>query len=105
MHVKKCVTVTFTSSSSSGFLPPGISKCPTTPLFSMLCFFLEFPVSVFHHPVHEFLSRSSSFHIPLHSSLHYLSLQRVTSQNVSYPVLLSYSDYILQQSFFFLTFT
>ena len=29
------------------------SKCPTTPLFSMLCLFLEFPISVLHHPVQE----------------------------------------------------
>ena len=39
----------------------GRSKCPTTPLFSMLCLFLEFPVSVFHHPVHELLSIGLSF--------------------------------------------
>src|SRR6218665_372727 len=37
---------------SLGNLPPGMSKCPTTPLFSMLCPFLEFPVSVLHHLVH-----------------------------------------------------
>src|SRR6218665_3402298 len=37
--------------SSLGDLPPCRSKCPTTPLFSMLCLFLEFPVSVLllHH--------------------------------------------------------
>src|SRR6218665_788701 len=29
-------------------LPPGRSKCPMTPLFSKLCLFLEFPVSVLH---------------------------------------------------------
>src|SRR6218665_1523657 len=52
----------FSSSSSSlGDLPPGRSKCPTTPLFSMLCLFLEFPVSVLHHPVHELLSRLPLF--------------------------------------------
>jgi len=32
------------------------SKCPTTPLFSIFCHFLEFSVSVLHHPVHELLS-------------------------------------------------
>src|SRR6218665_240393 len=52
----------------------------------MLCLFLEFPVSVFHHPVHELLSRPSSSPLPLQSSHHYLSLQRVTSQNVSSQV-------------------
>src|SRR6218665_1113121 len=51
---------------SLGDLPPGRSKCPTTPLFSMLCLFLEFPVSVLHHPVHELLSRTSS--LPFHPS-------------------------------------
>jgi len=47
------------------FLSP--HKCPTTPLFSMLCLFFEFPVSFLHHPVHELLSRSSS--LPLHPSV------------------------------------
>ena len=65
-------------SSSLGDLPPGRSKCPTTPLFSMLCLFLEFPVSILHHPVHELLSRPSSS--PFHPSFHYLPLQRVASQ-------------------------
>jgi len=46
-----------TTSSSSGHLPPSRSKCPTIPLFSMLCLFLEFPVSVLHYPIHELLSR------------------------------------------------
>jgi len=39
---------------------PGRSKCLTNPLFSMLCLFLEFPVPVLQHPVHELLSRPSS---------------------------------------------
>src|SRR6218665_678955 len=70
--------------------PPGRSKCPTTPLFSMLCLFLEFPVSVVHHVLHELLPRPSSsppFCPPLS-----LSLQRVTSYNVSCPVLPSCSN-------------
>src|SRR6218665_148057 len=45
----------------SGHLPPGRSKCPTTPLFPMLCLFLEFPVSVLHNPVHELLYMLLSF--------------------------------------------
>src|SRR6218665_918249 len=61
-------------SPSLGDLPPGRSECPTTPFFSMLCLFLEFPVSVLHHPVHELLSRPSSSSLLLHPSLHYLSL-------------------------------
>src|SRR6218665_1503059 len=51
---------------SLGDLPPGKSKCSTTPLVSMLCLFLEFPVSVLHHPVHKLLSRSSSSSPPFH---------------------------------------
>jgi len=62
------------SPSPSGNLPPGRTKCPTTPLLSMLCFFLEFPVSVFHHPVHELLSRPSSSSLPFHSSFYHLPL-------------------------------
>src|SRR6218665_3630194 len=56
-------------SSSSGHLLPGRSKCPMTPLFSILCLFLEFPVSVLHHPVHEILSRPSSSSLPLFPSI------------------------------------
>src|SRR6218665_3515179 len=61
------------SSSSKGHFPPGRFKCPTTPLFSMLCLFPEFPVSVLYHPVYELLSRSFSFSLPLHASFHPLS--------------------------------
>jgi len=31
-------------------------KCPTIPLFTMLCLQIEFSVSVLHYPVHELLS-------------------------------------------------
>ena len=41
------------SFSSPGHLSPGRSKCLTTPLFSMLCLFFEFPVSVLPHLIHE----------------------------------------------------
>src|SRR6218665_972249 len=50
--------------SSLGDMPPGRSKCPTTPIFSMLCPFLEFPVSILHHQVHELLSRPFSSSLP-----------------------------------------
>src|SRR6218665_1836934 len=53
-------------SSSSGYLPLGRYKCPTITLFSMLCLFLDFSISIFHHPVHELLSRPSSSSLPLH---------------------------------------
>src|SRR6218665_216858 len=43
-----------------GYLPPGRSKCPRTPLFSILCIFLEFPVSVLQNQVLERLSKPSS---------------------------------------------
>src|SRR6218665_694580 len=59
-------------SSSSTYPPLGRSTCPTILLFSMLCLFLEFPVSILHHPVYELLSRPSSSPLPLHPSLHYL---------------------------------
>src|SRR6218665_1700838 len=58
--------------SSLSDLPPGRSKCPTTPLFSMLRLFLEFPVSVLHYPVNELLSRPSSSSLPIYHSFHYL---------------------------------
>src|SRR6218665_349536 len=57
------VSLFYFISSSLGDLTPGRSKCPTTPLFSMLCLFFEFPVSFLHHPVHEFLSRPSYTYI------------------------------------------
>ena len=61
---------------------PGRSICPTIPqssVFSMLCLFLEFPVSVLHHPVHELLSRPSSSSLSFHPSFHYLPLYTVAS--------------------------
>src|SRR6218665_2619770 len=62
------------------------------PLLPVLSFFLEFTVSLRHHPVQLFLPWSSSSSLPLHSSLHYFSLKRVSSQQVSHPVSLSCSD-------------
>src|SRR6218665_2336951 len=70
MQVCACMCACLLSS-SLGDLPCGRSNCPTTPLFSMLCLFLEFPVSVLHHPVHELLSRLSSSSLPFHPSFHY----------------------------------
>src|ERR1700733_1895532 len=89
----------FSSSSSLGLLPSGRSECPTTPFLPLLCFFFEFSISVFHHPVQELLSRPSSSFPPLHFDLHYISLQGIASQYMSYPVLLSCSDCIHQGSF------
>jgi|SRR6218665_4229876 len=79
------------TSSSSGHLPPSRSKCPTTPLVSMLCL----------SPITQSVSFCFGLPLLLHSYPHYLSLQRVTSYNVSYPVLLSCSNYIHQRSLFF----
>src|SRR6218665_1220421 len=62
------------------------------PLLPVLSFFFEFTVSLRHHPVQEFLPWSSSPSLPLHSSLHYFSLKRVSSHQVSHPVSLSCSD-------------
>ena len=58
-HAQKQISnySTSQSSTSSVHLPPNRSKNPSTPLFSMLCVFLEFPISVLYHPVHELLSR------------------------------------------------
>src|SRR6218665_1649822 len=76
LHRSKSIIMVFFS--SLGDLPNGKSKCPTIPLFSMLCLFLEFPVSVLHHPVHELLSSPSSsslpFHLSFHPSFYYLPL-------------------------------
>src|SRR6218665_923184 len=80
---------------SLGYLPSGRSKSPSTQLLTLLCLFFEFPVSVLHHSVHELLSRSSSFfHSFLQGSIIFLC-------NVSYPVLLPYSNYVHQRSFLF----
>jgi len=38
--VIRVLTESLRRSSSSGHLPPGRSKCPMTPLFSILCLFL-----------------------------------------------------------------
>src|SRR6218665_844647 len=43
------------------------SSAHLRPLVSTMCLFLEFPVSVLHHPVHEFLSRLSSSSLPFYS--------------------------------------
>ena len=50
-------------------------------------------------PYLSFIIQSMSFCVAPPSSFHYLSLQRVPSKTVSYPVLLSCSDYIRQRSF------
>src|SRR6218665_1361066 len=80
------------SSSSLSSLPSGRSRRPMAPLLPVLSFFFEFTVSLRHHPVQLFLPWSSSSSLPLHSSLHYFSLKRVSSQKVSHPVSLSCSD-------------
>src|ERR1700733_2202527 len=76
------------SSSSLGLLPSSRSECPTTPLLPLLCFFFEFSISVFHHPVQELLSRF----LPLWFALHFIPLQGIASQYMSYPVFQSCSD-------------
>src|SRR6218665_4104641 len=68
-------------------LPSGRSRRPTAPLLPVLSFFLEFTVSLRHHPVQYFLPWSSSSSLPLHLSLHYFSLKRVSSQQVSHTFL------------------
>src|SRR6218665_933686 len=83
-HIENAITHTHTDGhnararahthTSSGNLPPSRSKCPTTPLFSTLCLFFEFPVTFLHHPVHELLSRPSSSSLSFHPSFHYLPL-------------------------------
>src|SRR6218665_3692552 len=52
-------------------------------------------------PITQSVSFCFGLPLLLHSYPHYLSLQRVTSYNVSYPVLLSCSNYIHQRSLFF----
>src|SRR6218665_296803 len=69
------------------------------PLLPVLSSFLEFTLSLRHHPVQQFLPWSSSSSLPLHSSLHYFSLKRVSSQQVSHPVSLSCSDCGYKRSF------
>src|SRR6218665_854568 len=50
-------------------------------------------------PFHTEGPTTSSSSLPLHSSLHYFSLKRVSSQQVSHPVSLSCSDCGYKRSF------
>src|SRR6218665_1660906 len=68
---------------------PSGSECPTTQFFLKLCLYFESPVFVLHQPVHELLSRPSSFSLSpiLPSSVASCLL-------VFYPLFLPCSNYI-----------
>src|SRR6218665_2894258 len=52
IHVNGCQLL----SSPLGYLLSGTFKCPSTPLFLLLCLFFEFPISLLHHPLPVFPS-------------------------------------------------
>src|ERR1700733_880022 len=70
-------SISFFSSLCS--LPRGWFVCPTTPIFSVLCFFLQFTVSLlFHHPVQQHCSWSALCFLSFHPSLNDIFKQCVT---------------------------
>ena len=68
-----------------GHLPSDRSKCPSAPFLPMLCLFLVQYPSSFIQSTSFFLGLPLPL-LPSIISLHYLSLQRVASHVVSYPV-------------------
>src|SRR5688572_233384 len=65
-HYSTSTTPTKTTSSLLSSLPSGRFQLPMTPRFFVLCFFLQFAVSVV-HPSQHHLPRSSPPSFPYHS--------------------------------------